>query len=472
MTEPESGLMPPAPAFRERWLDFAAAILLAAAAGLTICLIAWPGFMSFDSLYAYRQSIEGVETAMWPPMHDYLFFIFRQFPGSPGNFLFFQCFALFFSSNLIIRHFSPSPAVSIPLMGLFFGVFFLFPAMAGTLIALWKDTAVATFAIMAVALWLACARRFSWLKLVLIFLSLTVAVALRYNAITLIVPLLLLIMIQPGVNATKIRHRAGVGAGIICMMLLAYSSTLWRLPDFRRLPPVDGLVTLIQLWDIAGMSVCANENLLPPEAGSKDGPWTAEALSKVYDPRHVNLSFEKPEWSERIIFSYTPEERQAVNRRWQELLKGHTGCYLQTRFNVFREQMGLGTDTVFYPTHGGIDENPYGFKPRYPERAHALVQMILEGSKHPLRRAYVLLTISILVLLPLIWLDRRRAAFPVMLAAGSILSAGLLAFAAPAADARYTFPSGVFSALVIMIALARFSTRLRRGKSSQERNAA
>lgn len=472
MQELKSVLMPAAPDIRARWLDLAAAILLAAAAGLFICLIAWPGFMSFDSLYAYRQSIEGVETAMWPPMHDYLFFIFRHLPGGPGSFLFFQCFALFFSSNLIIRHFSPSPAVSIPLMGLFFGIFFLFPAMAGTLIALWKDTAVATFAIMAVALWLACTRRFSWLKLVLIFLSLTVAVALRYNAITLIVPLLLLMMVQPGVNATKLRHRAVVGAGIICMMLLAYSSTLWRLPDFRRLPPVASLATLIQLWDIAGMSVCANENLLPPEAGSKDEPWTADALSKVYDPRHVNLSFEKPEWSERILFRYTPEESEALNRRWLELLTSNTGCYLQTRFNVFREQMGLGTDTVFYPVHGGIDENIYGFKLRYPERAQSLINFIVEGSQNPLRRAYVLISVSVLLLLPLIWLDRWRATFPAMLAAGSIASAGLLAFAAPAADARYMFPSGVLSALVIMIALARFSTLLCKGKSPQIRNAA
>lgn len=467
MTEAKSSLMPAAPAIRERWLDLAAAILLAAAAGLCICLIAWPGFMSFDSLHAYRQSIEGVETAIWPPMHDYLFFIFRHLPGNPGNFLFFQCFALFLPSNLIIRHFSPSSAVSIPLMGLFFALFFLFPAMAGSLIALWKDVSVSTFSVMAVALWLSCMRRFSWGKLVLIFLSLTVTIALRYNAVTLIMPLLVMMLLQPGLNAAKFRHRAGVGAGIICMILLAYSSTLWRLPDFNRLPPVNKLVALVQLWDIAGMSVCARENLLPPEAGNKDGQWTGEALSKIYDPRHVNLSFEKPEWSEKIIFDYTNNETEAVNKRWLELLTSHTGCYLQTRFNVFRQQMGLGTGTVFYPTHGGIDDNIYGFKLRYPERAQSLINFILEGSENPLRRAYVPFSISMIVLLPLIWLDGRRAAFPVMLAAGSFISTGLLAFAAPAADARYMFPASVFSALVIVIAVGRFSSLLLRRRLSK-----
>lgn len=455
-------LVPPAPGLRERRADLVAAIVLAFAAAVFICQIVWPGFMSFDTLFSYRQSIEGIVTAVRPPMHDYLFFIFRHLPGSPGNFLFFQCFILFLSCNLIIRHFSPSAGISIPLMMVFFGLFFVFPAMAGTLIALWRDAAFASFAALAAALWLSGLRRFSWLKLAFVFLSLTVAIALRYNAISMLLPFLLLMLLLPGRNARTARHRAGVGAGIVLTLLLSYSTSLWRLPDLARLPPVGGMVTMVQLWDLAGISACAGENVFPADEGSTEEPLTVELLREIYDPRNINLTFQDPAVAARLAAYYMPDMQLAVQKRWQALLTSQTGCYLQTRFAVFRELMGLNTPTIFYPAHGGIDDNPYGFRLSYPERAQSLIMFILESSQHPLRRGYVLISLSVLALLPLIWLDRWRSALPAALVVGSVGSIALLAVAAPAADARYIFPSSVFAALVLMIAIARIAARLPR----------
>jgi hypothetical protein len=55
---------------------------------VAVCVISWPGFMSFDSMYALRQARTGIETGVWPPMVSYLWVLCEQFiPGQGGMFI-------------------------------------------------------------------------------------------------------------------------------------------------------------------------------------------------------------------------------------------------------------------------------------------------------------------------------------------------------------------------------------------------
>ncbi|WGD29435.1 hypothetical protein AncyloWKF20_16910 [Ancylobacter sp. WKF20] len=453
MSAPESAPLPEADAGEARRADLWAAFLLAGLATAFIAFTVWPGLMSFDSLYAYRQSIEGVDTALWPPVHDYLFFIFRHLPGNPGGLLLFQSFALFLSANLIIRHLAPSATVSVPLMAMFFGLFVAFPTLLGALIVLWKDVTVGTFAVMAVALWLSGTRRFSWARFLALFACVTISIALRYNALPLVLPFMLLVVWRPAGPASTGRQQAAAGLGIVVTLALAYASTLWRLPDLQRLPSVAPMMTNIKLWDIAGTSVCAGQSLLTDVVTPGD-PFTVEELRALYNPRHINLTFDTPLWNERLGTRYVWRSVPAIEQRWREILVAHPGCYLATRLAVFEQQMGLNTPVTYYPTHGGIDDNPYGFTLAFPERAARLIQMIVEGANAPWRRGYVLAGLALFFLLPALWIDRRGAILPLALYAGTLGFLGLLFVAAPAGDARYIFPPGVFAALVIVTSLA------------------
>ncbi len=438
--------------------QLAYSFVIAAAMTAVLSLWVWPGLMSFDSFLAYRQSIEGVQTAIWPPMHDYLFFVSRVLTGGPGGLLVLQSFVLLFSANLIATHCVESRPASILIMLAFVGLFFLFPTLLGTVIVLWKDVAVATFALAAVAAWLSGIRAFSWLKFAAIFIFLTISVSLRYNALPLVLPFMLLMLRDPAGAQTDTRKRWSVLLGAALVMLVSYGSTLWRLPDFKRLPPVADLVGVINLWDLVGMSACEGKSLLPE--GLEFGARIDDAeFNRFYDPRHLNLTFESGIWKEHVArWGVTSD---AIESQWRAAVLEHTPCYIRVRNAVFREQFGLHDRQVFYPTHGAIDENPYGIRLAYVERANNLVQRIVAWSNSPLRRTYILHGLAILLAVLAVRANHWRYDLIFAMGLGVLGFIGLLYFVAPAADARYVFPSGVFSAVVILLSLVRLAQRFK-----------
>ncbi|MDZ5650786.1 hypothetical protein [Nitrospirillum sp. BR 11828] len=433
-------------------LGIALSLTLALAWTILICQTVWPGLMSFDSLLAYRQSIDGIDTAISPPMHDYLFYLSRLLSGGPGGLLVIQSFGLFFSANLIIYRAAKGAALATGLMLVFAAAFLVFPTMLGSIIVLWKDVPVATFSLVAICIWISCLERFSATRMVYLFLCLTIVISLRYNALPIVLPFMALVVLNPAGPGTTMRRRMGAVLGGVLAMSIAYGSTLWRLPDFQRLPPVEKAVAAIKLWDIVGISACEGENLLP-EGVEAEPRFSAADLKTLYDPRHANLTLKNPVWRAHMppnIAQYAP----AIETRWRELLVGHTACYLKTRTRVLRQQLGLGTAVVHYPTHDGIDENIYGLKLSRPDRTNALVQKILHWSSDPVRRPYILYILSMALAVAAMHLNKWRLDLLLAINLGNAGFLSFLYFVAPAADARYLFPSNVFCALSIALSLA------------------
>ncbi|WP_143220463.1 MULTISPECIES: hypothetical protein [unclassified Achromobacter] len=414
--------------------------------------------MSFDSLLAYRQSIEGVETAIWPPMHDYLFYVSRILSGGPGGLLVIQCFVLFFSACSICSHYAGSRWISAA-MGLgLIGLFFLFPTLAGTIIVLWKDVTVVSFALAAIAAWLSCAHKFSRVKFFAIFFFLTIAIALRYNALPLALPFMVLVAIAPAGRKSSSRQRISAVVGAVLVLCISYATTLWRLPDLKRLPPVGNLVAVINLWDLTGVSACEDKNLLPAGIESETRIPDSD-FKRFYDPRHLNLTFADAEWTQHV--PRWGVSADVIQAQWKAVVLGYPLCYLHVRTAVLREQFGFHAHQVFYPTHGGIDENKFGLHLAYPDRVSALTQRIAAWSSSPLRRIYILHALAIVLAIFAVRANRWRYDLVFAMGLGILGFVGLLYFAAPAADARYVFPSGVFSALLVIICLGRLGASLR-----------
>lgn len=414
---------------------------------LLICVPAWPGQMNYDGLYAYERSIKGIEHMTWPPMHSYLFWLSRKLGAGAGGVFAGQVFLLFFSSGLAASLVIRNRLWAVAAMAAFALAFLIVTPMWGVAIVQWRDVTVTSFAMASVALWLLAAqRRQAWL-LIPAALVLGLSVSLRYNAFplfALIAPLMIWRpLLAPGARAPL---RALATGALVVSVGLAWASTQWRLPDLKRLPAA-GTLAQIQLFDLLGVSACADRNYLPLSV--TDGyPITPAQIREAYDPRHVQLAHEKRSTAP-AIGKGDADGGRSIGRAWREAIPDNLGCYLDHRRIVMVEQLGMAKGTVFYATHLGIDPNPHGLASAHPELIGKIQLYIVHHAGEAWRRPAILYLLATVVT-GLVALRRdRRTPLMVALLGGAYANLALLALIAPAADARYIFPSNVFCAFLI-----------------------
>ena len=431
---------------RPPWL---AAAAFAALATALICWPAWPGYMSYDSLLAWDQANYGVQTALWPPLHTYLFELSRAAHLGTGGLFAAQTFVLLFGAVLTLRIAVPSRALGWTLALFFLGGLAFFPTLLGTMLAHWRDGPTGGFAILGVALWLAAVQARSPLLLIPAVLAVGVSVGLRYNALFLVAPLLVLMAWRPFLEGRAHNAlRALVVLTIALSLGLAWASTQWRLPDGVKLPNPGGLGGA-QLFDVIGVSACSGHNYLPGEL--TDGrPITVSQLRQAYDPRHLHYTLEPRPGAPRI---YESDAGGKVGQAWRRLLLAEPGCYLAHRGAVFAEQMGMKKDGLYYAVHDGIDANAFDLKLAHPKASNAVRDYVKGAAGEPWRRPWLLYAGAVVLALGAGLRDRRLGWLLAALVAGAFAYPALLFVAAPAADARYIFPSNVVCLLVALLSL-------------------
>jgi hypothetical protein len=441
-----------------RWLT---ALAYAALATAAICYPVWPGQINYDGLHAYGASITGVENAVWPPLHAYLFWLSRTVGLGIGGLFVAQTFLIFFgvalSAGLMIRTRAGYAAA----LAAFAALVVLIAPMLGVMLVHWRDVTTASFAMTSLACWLLATRFQSRVWLALAALALGGGVAMRYNAFSFFALIAPLMVWRPFLDKPAgWSARATAVTALVISVGLAWASLQWRLPDFKRLPAA-GTFTNVQVFDLLGVSACDGRSWLPP-AVTRGQPLTGDQVRKLYDPRHSGLAFKPHPGLPQIyaIHRYqTPELVAEADRAWREVLPRRFGCYLAHRNAVFVQQMGLAPDAVFYPTHGGIDANPYGFRLARPALSQALTDYVWRASAAWWRRP-IWLYLGAAVATTILALRRdAHALLAAALLGGAVAGVALLYLVAPEADARHIFPGNVFCALVIAIGLARLAER-------------
>jgi len=426
-----------------------AAAVFAALATVVVCYPAWPGFMSFDSLLAWKQAVSGIETATWPPLHAYLFRLSRAAHVGTGGLYAAQTFVLLFGAVLALRTLVPGRALGWALAVFFVGGLAYFPTLLGTLLVHWRDGPTGGFTVLGLAFWLAAAQRRSLLLLTLAILSIGVAVALRYNAIVLVAPLLALMVWRPFLD-----RGAGGGLRVLTALLvvaslgLGWASTKWRLPDGAPLTAASGLGGA-ELFDVIGVSACSGRNYLPG-AVTEGAPIGIAQIRRAYDPRHLQLTL-APKPGVPQLFETAAAGQ--VTTIWRRLLRSEPGCYIAHRRAVFVEQMGMANQGVYYTTHDRIDPNPYGLTLARPATAQWISAYVTRNANEAWRRPYLIYLGAALLAFAASLRDRRLALLLAALTAGAFAYAGVLFVAAPAADARYIFPSNALCLLVALMSL-------------------
>ncbi len=431
---------------RPPWLAAAVAAALATAA---VCWPVWPGFMSYDSLLAWDQARYGVQTALWPPLHTYLFQLSQAAGAGAGGLLAAQVFLLLYGAILTLRMLIPSRPLGWAMVVFFLGGIAYFPTLLGAMGAQWRDVPTGGFAILGLAFWLAAARYRSALLLAPAILAFGVAVGLRYNALVLVAPLMALMVWRPYLEP---RAAGGVRALVVGLTVislgLGWASVQWRLPDGAKLPNPGGLGGA-QLFDLIGISACAGHNYLPALVTDRQ-PITVQQLRRAYDPRHLHATLAPKPGVPKLVET---DGGGAVAKVWRRLLLSETRCYLEHRSAVFVEQMGMGKGKVFYPVHSGIDANPYGLQLSRPEAATEFRRYVVAHADEPWRRPYLIYLGALLLAAAAAVRERRLALVFAALVIGTWAYAAVLFVAAPAADARYIFPSNALGLLTGLAAL-------------------
>ncbi|MDB5444431.1 MAG: hypothetical protein JWP73_2807 [Phenylobacterium sp.] len=253
------------------------------------------------------------------------------------------------------------------------------------------------------------------------------------------------------------RTRSLTTACLVIALAFAWATTHWRLPDFKRLEN-SGSFSGAQQFDLIGISACADKVYLPPPT-TNGWPISPKQIRMAYDPRHLQFAFRPIPGAPRIIETNAGGEMQQI---WPLAVKAEFGCYLAHRTAVFIEQMGMARDGVFYPSNLEIIANPYGLAPAHPAALGKLGAYLTVRQAELWRRPfwlYLLAPIAVAVL----WLRRSPVRLLLLaLLGGAFAYPALLFVAAPAADARYIFPSSVLCAFILAAAGARLMDERRR----------
>jgi hypothetical protein len=423
--------------------------------------------MSYDSLFAYQEALNGVTTMTWPPMHAYLFYLSWAAGADTWGLFLLQTFLLFFAGGLCINLMVRSRGWAVAALAAYALGFVYVPELLGSATVQWRDVTTTSFALAGIAAWLLAAR-FRWTGLLVVSaLALSIATALRYNTIVLLFAVLALMVWRPFLDAGPARRaRLTLVASLAVGLGLAWASTHWRLPDLKRTDSVPQFAAT-QLFDLIGISACADRTWLPPTLTS-GWPTTPAEIRAAYDPRHLNRAFREIAGAPRI---QRQDPHHEVSRLWPAAVRANPGCYLKHRAAVFVQQMGMARDGVFYPSNPDIITNPYGLKAAHPGAMARLTSYIAVRSAEIWRRPFLLYLLAPIAA-GVLWAARSRAREVFLaLLAGAFAYPAALFFAGPAADARYIFPSSVLCVLILSAGVAAFmseapATALQRAFSS------
>lgn len=438
---------PPPPA-RDPGAELLRLTAWASALTAVVCLLSWPGFMSYDSMYALRQARTGIETGGYPPMVSYVWALCERFIPAQGGMFILQN-ALVFASVVALGR---AVGFGEPRIVLAMFLLAIAPLTLGPMLVVWKDVSFAGFA----ALGYACAlrylerRRRAALALALLFILL--ASSFRLNGIAAALPALAVIAWTmcgawtPWSHPAAFRNGGGrgwrrQGAGFALFVVLTASAfgfaTLlsnWRLPDFKRIDMATGNAST-QVGDLIGISICAGSNLLPPVL--YDGAMTAERLERIYHPEHGQLSFGPPPL---LLESRIAENAGQIETAAMRARRDHLACYLRHRAEVFRYAMGANAGSVFYLTDAGVWAGEAGTEVRPSAFTVRAVFYIRDHEAGWLARSIFFAILAFgAVLFASLGRDRSRLVNALLPLSGALTYLAGSFFVLPAADARYNF---------------------------------
>lgn len=423
----------------------------------------FPGFMSFDSLQQFRQTLGLLElNDAHPVIMVYLWRLLLEVHNHAGMLLAFHQVLYWFGIAL----FSCLAAQRLSLRLLLLLVIGLCPPLIILSLHLWKDVGMMSALAIAAALLLGYVRRPHWAWLTAAALALFFAVAVRVNGFIPAMPLLLLLCYF-GASRLGRSHWQTAGltiAGVICLSLVHGAAMGLINTNAKK---SYGLGTLV-VWDMVSISLAENEDLLPDYVYRST---TEDILPALAAANSTEANY--PSYA--VVSPYPPERFQKqLIKDWLDLILAHPGAYLSHRGHVLGVLLGVLDREIYYPYHPGIDENEFNiwFTNMDYDELKGYFRLFDKLAASPLYRPWIYgLLAVIVVLIAWIRLLKRRGGdhaniLAITVATSGLASAASLLVIATAADYRYitwTILAALLSAVILGADLA--ATKAARARS-------
>ncbi len=406
------------------------AVVVAAMLGaLAVIVVYQPGAMSPDSLSQFVQASTGELSDWHPPLMAFVWSVLLNIaPGPFGMLVWHQL--LFWSGVAVVvlaLRFGPLASA---LLVLAIG---LFPPVFGLLGVVWKDVGMGAALTLAVGFILLGKRVGSPVLLGAAFVPLLYAVAMRYNALPAVIPLVVwavyeILRLRQALSKTVL----GLASAGLVLAMLFISLGLTRVL-VEGAPTWRGTATLQAslIHDLAGVAVQTDQVRFPAYAFAGDLPLTVELLRDLYRPDTLDLIVFHPELREQMISPGTQSQLPELVRTWWAVIRASPTEYVNHRLAA------LGTifdiNKSYYAFHEGIAPNSIGLTFNRSAIYEAVIDA-LRATQWLFFRGWIYLLGAVAILIAGIVKRRPRSAW---IAASGIAYVVPYAFISTGAGFRY-----------------------------------
>ena len=408
-------------------------ISLAAILAIGTSFLFFPGLMSFDSIFLYRQVIGDMPMNNYhPPVMVYVWQLGHHLMG-PGSMLVFHQL-MYWSALAVIAICADS---RFWVRSLILVVPGLLPPLWIHSATIWNDSGVMSSLLLAVACTLLLKRTGARWVFIIGFLALCYAQAAKQTAIFAAIPLFYILcdayFNSGGRSGRWPKIVMLATALLISSLVTGYMLSSVGVEKYTKWPT-------IAVWDLAAVSIAEQKVLIPTAIlhyGNESESETLDRIEKTFNPA-VNGPLAKA-----INLFPGPENHQELLEAWLALPLDYPVSYFAHRARVFARLLGIGSDEIHFSFEYRIIENDFGLSLlNQDSKALGIVVNWISLSTNTLIYRpwfYLLALVIILILVSYrLWQNNTFGMrFLVCLGLSGLLYVSPLFIIAPAADFRY-----------------------------------
>lgn len=322
---------------------------MAAAGSALTAAFFYPGYLNGDSHSQYLQGQAGEYHDMHPVIMAWLWrYLDRVIEGSGGLFL-FNTTLFWIGLAMVTRAFTTRK--SLFLVGtLLIGIS---PVVFSMLSTTQKDLGMVMGLVLGYGLLLRGDRSRRLWPLLLAFVPLWYAVAVRHNGASAVVPLAAWMVFLLGRDHLPRSKRflthplIAVVLGTLVGVVLLGTATLASRAILGEKGVHVSYQQFLAVHDLIGISVRSHRNHFP-RGLYFEAPLTLGEINAYYHPETVMFAFWGPAGLRRLyLIVDRPTVVQALMRAWAEAIRREPVKYLKSRASMFRGQLGFGEKAPF-----------------------------------------------------------------------------------------------------------------------------
>ena len=295
-------------------------------------LYAYPGFMSYDSVFQLLEARSGDFTNGHPPAMAALWQVLDNIIPGPILMLVLQVTCFQFGAYLVARHFVSKRVAAAIASGLL-----IFPPVAIVMAVIWKDCQMAAFLMLGTGLLMTTTRRSQLGGLA----AMIVGTAMRHNALAITFPIVLVLFTWSPTHRWWQRYPLAfvvwlgltLAAGRINNKLTVHDRHLWQ----QSLAVLDITGTLRYADPISDAELTKTLEGTPLAVHAH-----LQGIAQLDYPRNLSATGGLW-WVTWTLFDepISAAERDAITRAWKAIVLHNPYAYLTYRWAVFRDVVQL-----------------------------------------------------------------------------------------------------------------------------------